>query len=461
MKHFYDKRIPTVLSILVLIVGVIVTTILVKTGVIIFGHAAPSDAPQNIRITNITDTAFTITYTTDASVIGTVNLTNTGDKPQVVLDDRDQTAGIPKPYNTHSISVKNLTAQTPYSFSILSGTTTYLDGNNPFTFTTPAKLTSQPTDQAPLAGKIVLPDGTVPTETLVFVTTDNGQLLSTLLNPSGLYILPLNTMRTKDFSNFVLFTHDNKLHVLATNGPLTTRAILAMDGINPAPAMTLSQDYDFTISTTPLASGAASAFPNFTLPPNNTYNATPQIIFPKQNESFADQQPQFSGTASPNSQVTVTIHSDEKITTTVKTSANGSWSYRPDKPLSPGLHTITITAPDQFGILRTIQQSFTVYAAGTQVNQSATPSATLAPTKSPTKATPTPTVVVKKPSPTIANQQTVTSPSPIPTATRLLISPKPTLPPTGSNTVAVVSLTGIATVIVGVVLFLVTSGATL
>lgn len=457
MNNLLQKRIPTVLSVIVLVVGVLVTTILVKKGVIIFGHASPTDVPQNIRITNITDSSFTITYTTDATVVGTVNLTNTGDKPQIILDDRDQASGIPKPYNVHSISVKDLISQTPYSFSILSGTTTYLDGANPFSFTTPAKLTAQPTDQIPLAGKIVLPDGTVPTEALIFVTTDNGQLLSTLLNASGLYILPLNTMRTKDLSNLITFTYANKLTFLATNGPLTTHATLAMDGINPAPPITLSQDYDFTISSTPLASNSASAFPNFTLPSTNTYKATPQIISPKANESFADQQPQFNGTASPNSQVTVTIHSDEKITATVKTSANGTWTYRPTQQLSPGQHTITITAPDQFGILRTIQQSFTVYAAGSQVNQSATPSATLAPTKTPTKPTATPTSKQISVSPT----KSAASPTLIPTATNLLISPRPTLPPTGSNTVTVVSLTGIATVIVGIVLFLVTSGASL
>lgn len=460
--NFLNKKIPTVLSFLVLVFGVMVTTILVKQGVIFFGHAAPSDVPQNIRITNISDSGFTVTYTTSASVIGTVTITNNG-KPQVILDDRDQQAGVPKSYNVHSISVRNLTPQTAYSFTILSGSTTYQDGNKPFALTTQQKITDTPTEQTPLAGKILLPNGTVPSETIVFVTTSNGQLLSTLLNPSGLYILPLNTMRTKDFSSLVKFTSDSVLQILITNGSTSSQATVGMGSINPVPAIVLSQDYDFTLNTKPLATGSATKFPSFEIATNNSYNATPEIITPKTNESFTDQQPQFSGKAAPGSSVTVVIHSDQKIQTTVTTDSTGTWTFRPATPLSPGQHTITITAPDQFGILRTIQQSFTVYAAGSQVNQSATPSATLTPTKAPT-STPTPTIVVRNSTtPTIAQSPKVTPTPTIVQTTKggIPLTPKPTLPPTGSNTVTVVSVAGIATTAIGILLFLITSGATL
>lgn len=457
--NLLNKKIPTILSFFVLIFGVIVTTILVKQGVIFFGHAAPSDIPQDIRITNISDTGFTVTYTTSANVIGTVTLiSNT--KPQVILDDRDQQAGVPKPYNVHSISVKNLTPQTAYSFTILSGSTTYQDGNKPFTLTTQQKITDTPTEQTPLAGKILLPDGTVPAETILFVTTTNGQLLSTLLNPSGLYILPLNTMRTKDFSSLVKFTSDSILQILATNGSISSHATVGMGSINPVPAITLSQDYDFTLSTKPIPTGSATKFPSFDAQTNNSYTATPEIITPKTNESFTDQQPQFTGTAAPGSSVTVVIHSDEKIQTTIKADATGTWTFRPSTPLSPGQHTITITAPDQFGILRTIVQSFTVYAAGSQVNQSATPSATLTPTSIPTQ-TPTSAPIPTLQQSTPTAQPTLITSTPPTTKGGIVITQKPTLPPTGSNTITVVSIAGIATTAIGILLFLVTSGATL
>ena len=68
MKSFFDIKIPTVAGLLLLAVAVLATSYLVNTGVIFFGHAAPTDNPENVRITNISDTAFTVTYTTEASV---------------------------------------------------------------------------------------------------------------------------------------------------------------------------------------------------------------------------------------------------------------------------------------------------------------------------------------------------------------------------------------------------------
>lgn len=450
---FFDKRIPMLGVVVILLVGVIITSVLVQQGIIIFQNAAPSDNPQNIRITNISDSSFTVTYTTDTSVIGTITFAKDGEKPEVILDDRDEQSGVPKQYMVHSISAKNLSPNTSYTFTILSGTTTYLDNDKPFSLTTPEKLTDEPSEHIPLAGKVVLPDGTKPTEALIFVTAQNGQMLSTLLNAAGLYILPLNTMRTKDLSTPLQFTQDTQIQILVQNHDLTSRVTTGVTNSNPVPPITLSQDYDFTTQETPLATGSAeTSFPILDFA-QNTHIATPQIITPKKDESFSDQQPQFKGTAAPKSTVSISIHSDQAITTQVTTDSNGNWNYRPSQPLSPGQHTITITSPDKYGILHTLTQTFTVYAAGSQVNQSATPSATLTPTK-------TPAVTVK---PTILP---TTKPTLLPTTTLVptsVIKPTthPTLPPTGSNTVAIAGIAGVATTVIGIVLFLMMSGATL
>lgn len=437
---------------LVLVIGVFVTSLLVQEGVIIFQNAAPSDVPENVRITNISDTAFTVTYQTAESVVGTLSLQAKNQNPQTVLDDRDQNSGTPKPYFLHSISAKNLSPNTTYSFSILSNTTTYVNNGQPFSLTTPSTLQNPPSSQIPFAGKVINPDGTQPSETLVFVTTDNGQLLSSLVNSAGLYIIPLNTMRTKDLSAPFAFSSKTVLSVLAINPTLTSHVRIGMDALNPAPQITLSQDYDFSVSSSPIASSSAAVnFPIIDFASSTT--ATPQITVPKSNENFTDTQPQFTGTAAPNSSVEITIHSSTAITTKVTSNANGDWTYRPTTALTPGQHTITITTTDATGILHTIQQSFTVYAAGTQIT-SATPSATLAPTQKPT---PTPTVVIIKPTST---------PTPLPTIAKNAvvsptIPPRPTLPATGSNAVAIAGLAGIATTVVGIVLFFITSGAAL
>lgn len=454
MSSLFDKRIPTLFAVLLLVVGVAVTSYLVQQRIIIFQHAAPPENPENIRITNITDTSFTVTYTTIAPVIGTLAVTSNSTN-QTALDDRDEQSGVPKPYTVHSISVKDLKPNTPYNFTILSGTTTYLNNNEPFSITTGPTITSHPNEENPLAGKIVMPDGSDPQEALVYVTTDNGQLLSTLLNKSGLYIVPLNTMRTRDLTSSVIFTSQSVLQVLITTATQTSTVSVGIGGINPVPPITLSQNYDFTVNTTPLATGSAQkSFPSFDT--TQPLSATPEIIVPKSNQSFTDAQPQFSGTALPNTSVSITIHSSNAIQTQVTANAAGNWSYRPSTPLAPGKHTITITTADQFGILKTIEQSFIVYASGSQVSQPATPSATLAPTQKPT-ATPTIVIVTSTPTPTLIPTPTAT----VLPRTTVRPSPRPTLPSTGSNTVAALGIGGLVTAVVGIVLFLITSGATL
>ena len=141
---------------------------------------------------------------------------------------------------------------------------------------------------------------------------------------------------------------------------------------------------------------------------------------------------------------------------------NGRWTYRPKTPLSPGLHTITITTKDRFGILRSITQSFTVFASGTQVVQSATPSATPTITSTPTQTptvvptiistpTPTPTILVT-PTPIIT---VIPTAIPTPIITRPPVSPPPA---PGSSTLMITGIIGTLTIIVGMLLFLASRG---
>lgn len=457
-----QKKIPGFVGLFVLLIGIGVTVWLAQTQTNLFQHASPSETPKNIRITNISDTSFTLTYQTDTTFIGTMTV-GTGSDTQTILDDRDQKTGTPRPYSLHSITAKNLQPSTTYTFSILSGSTTFLNNGQKFSVTTASKLTENPSSIHPLAGKIVASTGNAPDEAIVYATTSNGQTLSTLTNESGLYILPLNTLRTKDLASLVPLTATSILQLLVVGTQDTAEATISVDGSNPVPAITLGEKYDFTLSSTPVASSSAvGGFPAFGL--DESLKATPQILNPATpNQGFTDAQPLFKGTALPNEEVSITIHSDAAITKTVTADANGNWSFRPSTPLSPGQHTILISTKTKSGIIQTIQRSFTVYAAGSQVGESATPSATLTP--KPT-ATPTPTF---KPTatPTPLPKATIT---PLPTATPTPVTvaqnvatitskPQQKLPPTGSNATVVVGITGIVTTLVGMMIFILTRGA--
>lgn len=456
-KAFWNRRIPTVLGILLIVIGISITTFLVKTGTLLNINANPTSEPTEVRISNITDTSFTVSYTTNASVVGSLSYGKDTNLGQTALDEKDQQNV--SSHKIHSITVRSLSPQTSYLFTIVSASQTYLNEGHPFNVVTGVTIASPPPTQNPVNGKVIIPSGEAPTESIVYLTLDNSQVISTPVKPDGSYILPLNSLRTNDLSSYYTISDSSRLKILAIGDSLKSNVLLTASEISPVPVITLSKDFDFTTSSSPVAtsSGTISSFPSFTSTESATQNATPQILTPKTDQGFSDQQPTFKGTAAPNQTVQIIIHSQDSINTKITTDSGGRWSYRPTTPLSPGTHTITIIAKDASGILRTINQSFVVYAAGQQINPGV-PSGS--PTPIPPTSTPlSPTITVtKSPTPTVTVTVSITS---TPSET-LILSPIPTnkpLPPTGNSSIFIVGVIGAVLTLVGGLLFLLARGS--
>ena len=431
-KTIWDKRIPTLLGMLLIVVGIGLTSFLVNKGIILTGHANPTTNPQNVRITNITDNSFTVSYNTEAQVIGSLTYGKDQNLGQTALDDRDQQAESLVSHKIHSITVRNLSPVTKYFFSITSGQDKFLNNDVPFEAVTGTNIANAPSEQKPIVGNVVMSNGNAPEEGIIYITTDNSQVISSLLKSDGTYLIPLNSVRGQDLASYLDYSTVNTLKMLVFGDGLSSNVSLSISQINPVPTITLSQNYDFATGTQPVASSSAqqNTIESFPSPKPNTNNSNvqePEITTPKENQAFSDQQPLLKGTAEPNEIVNITINSDTPIQAKVTADANGNWSFRPSSPLAPGNHTITIITKGANGILRTITQSFTVFAAGSQVNPVANP-----PTATPTPlATPTPS-----PSPSAAATPTPSptlTPTTIPTPT---ITPIPTPVPTPAPTVA-------------------------
>jgi hypothetical protein len=455
-KKFWDRRIPTLFGILLITLGVGITTFLVNQGVLFKSNASLTDQPQNVRITNITDGSFTVSYETESKVIGSLNYGEDQKLGKSALDDRDQQTGNLTSYNIHNITVRSLDPQKKYFFSITSGQETYINSNQPFEVTTGSKLSESPPNQNPISGKILLSDGNPPKEAIIYVTADNSQVISTLVKSDGSYILPLNSLRIDNFSSYYNFPPNGNVKMLVFGDLLTSNVLISLSQTHPIPTIMLSKDYDFRESQSPIAtiSGNLTSFPIFT----STSSAL-QILTPKKDQQLTDQQPLFKGTSAPDQNVKIIIHSDEAIQTNVTADKNGNWSYRPPSNLSPGTHTVTIQAKDASGILKTIEQSFVVYAAGQQINPPVvsgipTPTVSLTPTKIPSPTvTSIPTINVI---PSITLMPSITQTQ---TKGGLIISPtqKP-LPPTGNPSIMTAGIVGAVVTLVGGLLFLLTRG---
>jgi hypothetical protein len=131
----------------------------------------------------------------------------------------------------------------------------------------------------------------------------------------------------------------------------------------------------------------------------------------------------------------------------VTVDTNGTWSWRPPKPLLPGVHNFKIEGIDSQGKPFTLNRKFIVQKSGEGlVLGESTPSASLTPTDIPTSIptpSPTPTTsIVNTPTPTAA------IPTNMPTNT---IIPTTTPPPSGSIDSTLIFLgSSIALILVGI-----------
>lgn len=428
-----NKRLPTFAGFFVLLAALGITILLSGNAFIFESRATIGSDPKNVEISNISDTSFTISYITDASSVGTINYGTDPSTPNIALDDRDQAASQAANYQMHFITVKDLTPSTKYYYVIDSGSQKLENNGSPFEITTDAPLQNLPTNQPNIAGTVNLSDGSTPTEGIIYLTTQDSAQLAALINPDGTYQIPLNDLRSGTATTSAFLTPDTVIQLQVDTPTQSSTVKLLENQATQVPKIVIPQNYDFTLGTTQPSSGSAqiasgSAFPVLTTP---APVSSPEITTPTDAEAFKDQEPTFEGRALPDTEVDVTIQSQQEINAKLQSDDTGTWQFRPPIMLAPGNHTITIKSVDASGILQTISKNFTVYAAGSQfiepsVSPVATPSAlpTIAatPTASPT-STPSPTLSPTTiPTPTVAQKITLT---PIPSRTPL--------PKTGSS----------------------------
>ncbi len=428
MKHgLWHKRIPTVFALVVLLGSIWVTSLLIQSGVIYVGRASPDKVPQNVKISNITDSSFTVTFTTNNKTAAALSVEEIGKNPYVVFDDRNKKANNQEPFYSHYITVSDLDAETNYKFSILSDGETYLLNGENYSVKTGPKIETPPLSQNPIFGKAILPDGQTASDTIVELKISGAQTISTLTKNNGEYTIPTNAIRTIGLDKYFAIPLTQEVELIFLRQDLKSSVKIKFENASNVPTTTLEKQYDFTQTSKPIDESTPSS--QLKTPSSQVGFGQVTITAPSQNQSFIDSRPLFRGTGLANKSVKITIDSNKTIPT-LTTSSSGVWTYRPDNPLSAGEHSITIETPDRFGITQTLSRSFAVFPSGSQVSDTATPSATPTGTRTPTPSpTLTPTLIPSV-SPTIALTPSV-SPTVIPTFTPTPIaSLTPTLIPT-------------------------------
>jgi len=408
------KRIPTIIGLLLLIVGAVSGVVFINQGTNFLPRAAPEYAPQKVKITNVNENGFVVSWITQDPTTGFVkwgesasNLTTT------TTDDRDQLAGSSNEYRTHYISIQNLKPGSTYYFKLGSQKNQLYDNNGqPFSITTPLTLgTPPPADTA--YGTVNTTANTPAEGAIVYLSLDNATPVSALVKQNGNWAANISTARTLDLSAYATYdtaTTKIEIAVQPATGELT-KVTTNTANDQPVPTITIGQTADFSTNTSPTSGSSPSPTPTATpttdpvAPPNVEPTPTPEnklslqplttiedrsltiTSIPKDGATVDSSKPEVAGKAPADAILTISVHSTTAVTDQVQVSESGKWDWTPPADLEPGTHTVTVSYTDADGILHQTSRDFVVADLSLQavdLQYSASPSASSTPKPSPT-----------------------------------------------------------------------------
>lgn len=426
-KKLLDKRIPTLLGVFILVIALIAGTLLLGKGPGVFApRATPTTTPTKIKVTNVTDNSFTISFLTEESTPGFVKYgTQPGTVNSQASDDRDQLSGTISDFKTHHVTVRGLQPTTTYYYTLGTGSGATFDNNgSPFTIKTTAR------NGAPAAAKTIY--GSVSTQAntpadgaIVYIALANAGEMSSLVKSSGSWAVPLSNARTTDGSGYAKITDTDNI-ILSVQGQLPTDVISYTTTVaeaQPVPTLTFGA-LTQSVGSSPVPSASPAPTPDSTpinsIPPEAphiplglgggdasssataTSSATKKTVTildleKEEPQSLTTSQPTVIGKAPPNVTVTLEIHSDANIQQYVVADADGNFSLdiaSLSQTLEPGPHTATYSYTDPTTnqvVTRTIH--FTVESSTQQIAQAPFGSGNPYPPTTPTPTlTPNPSI---------------------------------------------------------------------
>lgn len=424
---FLNKRIPTILGLLILIIGLGAGIYLVDQKQLFGSKADPELIPRKIKITNVADNQFTVSWITNKATIGFIRYGTSASVESLLADDRDQRSGQNQAFKTHYVTASGLKPVTKYYFKIGSGSEKNLFDNDnngkPYEITTGPTLGAQPSSDL-INGKIITETGAPAEGAIVYVSLPNAAPLSTQVKADGAWLVILSAIKTSDLSDYI--SYDSKaalIDIFVQADSKTAKATIKTVNDSPVPEISLGQTYDFTDRADVLLTQDETASPESTyqletdvgqfpiepltnLPVEVSPAGQVSLLNPQtEGEAIYSLKPEISGTGPSKKVLTVTIESSKTYTTTVVVDNEGNWRFTPPEALEPGRHTVTITYIDDEGEEQSLERNFVIATSNDDSIPAftATPSAASSPSASPGTRTSVPSTESGVPEPGNAN----------------------------------------------------------
>ena len=242
MRH---HSIPTILGIATITVGLVAGVLLVEQNQFVTSQANQISQPQNVRVSNVTDTEFTVSWSTTEKTISGVRW---GENRNVIRNINTES----ELAYTHSITIENLTPSTTYYFVNTSGGSTFDADGIPWQVKTGPTLPDANTIYT-ISGKVVDPSGKAVKNALVYAVVGGASPLSTTTSVEGNWILSVGNVRTQDLLNHLKINPTTtlvELNVLAPQTPATS-AKFYLSTATYGHTIVLGQTNNFTSEQSP------------------------------------------------------------------------------------------------------------------------------------------------------------------------------------------------------------------
>ncbi len=381
-----EKKIPTILGLIILISGVFVGVFLTNQKTSFTSKASDNCKPKNFQITNITNSAASISFVTESMCLSSLSINN-----QII--ENEATVNVGQKSKIHYFDINNLNAGSEYSFSLITNGTTYKESSYLF------KTATNPSGQIPSSnlawGRVFTPELKAAKKVIVFVNIPGASPLSALVTSLGNWNISLaNSFNESKTGRFTPTKNISEEIIVIDQENQITQITGNTSNNDPTPDIILGQNqFSSTVTyDTKTDTGSLSSI----TPISDSKEL--DILNPKENESISTQKPDFFGTGPINSTIKIEIHSSTPYNGEVTVNNDGSWNWSPPSNLEPGEHTITATVIVN-GVEKAITRNFTVLASDGNLAYSASPSASATNTQTPTTTpttipTPTPTIKI-------------------------------------------------------------------
>lgn len=378
-----NLKIPTIIGVIILAIGMISGIYLVNSSQQFKLSANIEASPKNVRVSNITDSGFTVSWTTEVESNGFVKWGSTESSlSKVALEETSEKSLV------HTANIAGANSGSQVFFKINSNSKDY--DNNGVAWTSKTYTQKINTNNSLIAsGMILKQDGSSPAKALVYLTV-NGVILSGITSDEGSFVIPI--------SMYLENVPDTTAIEIIVNASLagTAQGVVYPKFAKAMPTMILDKTYDFrslTDSDTNVAPQSSVSIPEsveissrFEIEKVNTPAPASTVTIESidNNEIINTTDPEFFGKGPQNTSIEISVES-ELQEAAVSTDSKGRWTWNPPKDLEVGTHKITVKWRDANGVLRTITRNFEVAASEGPAFES-TPSATPL-----TQISPTPT----------------------------------------------------------------------